>query len=395
MERTGEPAESLVAFRRSLHAHPELRFDEIATAQRIVAELKPHVDVLIDGIAGTGVLARVDGAAPGRSVVLRADIDAYPVTDAKDAEYRSQSPGVAHACGHDVHTTVAIGVLRHFAAQRPATGSVTAIFQPAEEIPFGEASGAAAMLASEPLRGLKADAVLGLHCWPQLEAGQIGLEPRIAMATKDAFSITVTGRSAHAATPATGRDAILAASTLVGVLHAAVGRRRDPQEPAAFNIGTFAGGTSQSALAEEVVLTGTLRTHHECVRQVLRSVIADAVEGTAEQFDVKTSLRWANEMPAVINDAGLVELATTTLASVASVVQLDAAPMTADDFALYSSLGPTLYPKLGVAPPGRAPSAPLHSALFDVDENCIDVGVRSMVKLCSDVLAGNTGGVER
>jgi amidohydrolase len=349
----------------------------------------------VRGVGGTGVLARVNGAAPGRTVLVRADIDAYPVADAKDVEYRSRNLGVTHACGHDVHTAVAVGVLRHFAEHRPASGSVTVIFQPAEEIPFGAVSGAATVLANEALRGMRADAVLGLHCWPQLEAGQLGLDGGIAMAAKDAFEITVTGRSVHAATPASGRDAILAAATLVGALHNAVGRRRDPQERVAFNVGTIAGGTSQSALAGEVVLTGTLRTHDESVRQRLRSVIAAAVDGSAAQFDLTASLQWANEMPAVVNDAGLVEMAAASLATVASVVRLESAPMTTDDFALYSSLGPTLYLKLGVAPPGRAPSAPLHSNMFDVDESCIAVGVRSMVQLCHDVLTCSTGGDDR
>ncbi|MBN9620911.1 MAG: amidohydrolase, partial [Actinobacteria bacterium] len=227
------PDGSLADLRRDLHAHPELRFQEVRTAQRIVDEIESSVDHVVSGICGTGVLARVDGHAPGRTVLIRADIDAYPVADDKPVAYRSRNAGVSHACGHDVHATVGVGVLRHFARNRPARGAVAVIFQPAEEIPFGAASGAASVLDSEALRGLRPDAVLGLHCWPQLEVGTIGVEQRIAMAAKDAFEITLHGHSAHAATPATGRDAILAASTLVGALHSVVARRRNPHEQVA------------------------------------------------------------------------------------------------------------------------------------------------------------------
>lgn len=380
------PDGSLIAFRRDLHAHPELRFAEQRTAQRIADEIRPYADTVSSAISGTGVLARIDGDEPGPLVLVRADIDAYPVADTKTVDYRSLNSGVAHACGHDVHATVAVGVVRHFARRRPRRGSVAVIFQPAEEIPFGGESGAAAVLAAPELGDVRPKAVIGLHCWPQLRAGEIGVEPRLAMAAKDAFEITVHGSSAHVATPAGGRDAILAAGVLVATLHAAVSRRRDPHEQAALNIGTIRGGTSQSALASEVVMSGTLRTHDETVRQTLRSVIVAVVEGVAVQFDTPVTLRWANEMPAVVNDAQLVELAREVLPAVAEVVELDLGPMTSDDFALYSALAPLLYLKLGVATPGGPPAAPLHASDFDVDERCIDIGVSALVRLTRALL---------
>ena len=386
------PDPSLIALRRDLHAHPELRFEEVRTAERIASEIESSVDTLETGVGGTGVLARVDGLRPGRTVLLRVDIDAYPVADVKDVSYRSQNPGVAHACGHDVHTVVGIGALRHFARHRPARGSVAVIFQPAEEIPFGAESGAATVLANASLRALDPLAVLGVHCWPHLEAGHIGVERRIAMAAKDAFEVTITGMSAHVATPARGRDAILAASTLVTTLHAAVARRRDPQEQVALNVGTIKGGRSQSALASEVRITGTLRTHDDSVRERLKSVITAVADGTSMQFDTPVSVRWANEMPAVVNDRDLVALARRCVPAVAQVADLDQGPMTSDDFALYSALAPSLYLKLGVAAPGLAPSAPLHSGSFDVDENCIHVGVAALTRLSLALLEQPTGG---
>lgn len=391
-EELATPDESLLALRRDLHTFPELRFNEIRTAQRIAAEIETEVDELVTGIGGTGVLARVDGLEPGPLVMVRVDIDAYPVSDLKTVSYRSRHSGVAHACGHDVHTTVGVGVLRYLARNRPRSGSVVVLFQPAEEIPFGAVSGAATVLGHEALAGLNPVAVLGIHCWPQLEAGVVGIDQRFAMGAKDAFEVTVSGRSAHAATPADGRDAILAAAAFVMTLHGGVARRRDPNELFALNVGTIAGGTSQSSLATEVNLTGTLRTHDQAVRERLRSAIAAFADGTGVQFDSTVKLRWANEMPAVINDGDLVAVAHETLQGVANVVSLDAGPLTSDDFALYATLAPTLYLKLGIAPPGLGPAAPLHSGNFDVDERSIRVGVNSLVALCLDLLARPTGG---
>ena len=304
---------SLVALRRDLHAHPELRFEEVWTAQRIASEIEPHVDELLTGIGGTGVLARIDGLEPGGHVLVRADIDAYPVPDLKDVSYRSRNAGVTHACGHDVHVSVGVGILRRFARERPRRGSVSVIFQPAEEIPFGCPSGAATVLEHPALASLRPEAVLGLHCWPQLEAGQIGIDPSIAMAAKDAFEIVVSGTSAHAATPVHGRDAILAAAFFVTTVHAAVARRRDPNELVALNIGTISGGFSQSVLAGEVRLTGTLRTRDEDVRRRLRTVISAVTDGVGTQFDTTVELRWSDQMPAVRNDGALVTLARETL----------------------------------------------------------------------------------
>jgi len=385
------PEGSLVAFRRDLHAHPELRFNEIRTAEHIAAEVSNYADSVTTGIGGTGVLARIDGDEPGDLILVRADIDAYPIADEKDVTYRSTSPRVAHACGHDVHTTIAVGVLRHFAEHRPRRGSVAVIFQPGEEIPYGAQSGAAVVLAHPAFADVRPRAVIGLHCWPQLETGTIGIESRLAMAAKDAFEITVRGASAHAATPAGGCDAILAASVLVTTLHAAVARRHDPHEQIALNVGTIHGGNSQSALASEVTLSGTLRTHDEAVRQRLRSVIMAIAEGVGVQFGTTLSLQWAESMPAVVNDAMLVELARAILPSVANVVDLTSGPMTSDDFALYSVLAPLLYLKLGVARPGHSPAPPLHSGHFDVDERCIDIGVATLARLGGALLTEPTG----
>ncbi|WP_283133639.1 M20 metallopeptidase family protein [Rhizohabitans arisaemae] len=385
MTLAGDDFDELVRLRRRLHQHPELRFTEHQTAKTLAELLSPLAPVRA-GVAGTGLVVELASQAPGPSVLIRADMDAYPVSDAKDVPYASRNPGVCHACGHDVHMTVAYGVAARLAANPPARGSVTVLFQPAEEIPFGAESGAAKVLATDALADRRFDAVLGLHCWPELPAGAIGVDRHTAMAAKDAFRIELIGRAAHAATPAQGRDAILALSTLVGLLHAAVARGRDPHELVAFNIGTIAGGASQSQVAARAEATGTLRTHDAAARARLKEIIERLARQQAAALDVGIDFTWANEMPAIRNAAELVSLAHAELPGTADVVDLPVPPLTTDDFALLGALGPSLYVKLGVA--GEGAGAPLHSGGFDVDERCLAVGTAALERLTRAVLDG-------
>ncbi|MBO4206843.1 M20 metallopeptidase family protein [Micromonospora echinofusca] len=385
MTLAGDDVDELVRLRRQLHQHPELRFTEKRTAAVLAGLLGP-LGRIRTGIAGTGLLLEIDGAAPGPAVLLRADMDAYPVQDAKQEPYASRTPGVCHACGHDVHMTVAYGVAARIAADPPARGSVAVLFQPAEEIPFGADSGAAAVLADDALRDRRFDAVLGLHCWPELPAGALGIDRATAMAAKDAFRVELLGRAAHAATPALGRDAILGLTAIVTTLHAAVARARNPQELVAFNIGTISGGASQSQVADHAEATGTLRTLDPAVRERLKTVIERVIRQQAAALDLGVRFTWANEMPAVRNAPELVALAHTALPGLVDVVDLPVPPLTTDDFALLGALGPSLYVKLGVV--GDRGGASLHSGAFDVDERCLPAGVAALERLTRAVLDG-------
>ncbi len=379
----------LVELRRDLHRHPELRFAEHRTAGILADRLERLGFGVRRGVGGTGVVGVLEAVAPGPSVILRADMDALPVTDEKDASYASRVAGVAHACGHDVHMVVVLGAAERLAARRPGAGRVGVVFQPAEERPFGEPSGAQAMLDDGLFADGAPDAILGLHCWPGLPAGTVGVDQAIAMGAKDAFAIELRGAAAHAATPSRGRDAILGMSSLVVSLHGAVSRSLDAADRVAFNIGTVSGGRSQSVLAETATLTGTLRTVDPDVRARLRAIIERVTAGTAEGFGLTHALRWADEMPPVMNDPRLVRraLASASRAGVEARILTDP-PMTADDFALLNAYAPSLYLKLGVAEPGAPEWPPLHGGSFDVDERCIGVGIRVLGDLASDLLAG-------
>jgi len=381
-----DEVEALTQLRRQLHQHPELRFEEKQTAATLQSLLGP-LGRLHTGVAGTGLVLELNSAAPGPAVLIRADMDAYPVSDAKEVPYASRTPGVCHACGHDVHMTVAYGVAARIAGDPPPAGSVTVLFQPAEEIPFGADSGAAAVLADPALADRRFDAVLGLHCWPGLPAGALGVDRTTAMAAKDAFRVELVGRAAHAATPASGRDAILGLATTVTALHAAVARAQNPDDLVAFNIGTITGGASQSQVAERAEATGTLRTHDPAARARLKQAIERVAVGQADALDLDLRFTWANEMPPVRNANRLVALADAVLPGLVDLHPLSVPPLTTDDFALLGALGPSLYVKLGVSN-GTVGGAPLHSGSFDVDERCIGVGVTVLERLTRAVLAG-------
>ncbi len=383
---TSTPAH-LRALRHDLHRHPELRFAEHRTAGILGERLGVLGYRVRTGVGGTGVVGTLDGDRPGPCLLLRADMDALPVTDRTTTDHRSENPGVSHACGHDAHMAVILGVAERLAADGIACGRVLVAFQPAEERPFGQPSGAQAMLDDGLLADDEPMAVVGVHCWPDLPAGEVGVDERIAMGAKDAFSIELRGHGAHAATPSRGRDAVLGLGALITGLHTGVGRALDATDRAAFNIGTVAAGRSQSVVADEATLTGTLRTVDPEVRSRLRRVIERVTAGIAAAHDLVADLTWADEMPPVRNDPRLVRRAIAVAEEASIPVRvLSDPPMTADDFALLAAGRPALYLKLGVREPGSADWPALHSSLFDVDDRCIGVGVRVLSGLVMDLL---------
>jgi amidohydrolase len=377
---------SLIALRRDLHRHPELRFEEIHTAALVAERLRAAGLQVNVGRARTGVVASLGSGYP--HVLVRADMDALPTQDLKAVEYKSQVVNVSHACGHDVHTTVVLGLAEHFASQPPASGRLTFVFQPAEEIPFGEASGGQEMLDTGVLDGV--DVVLGLHCWPWLPVGVVGVDRCVAMASKSAFKITVTGTGAHAATPDQGRDAILAASHIVTAIHQLLSRETRPGQRATINIGTIEGGRSQSIVPPSAEITGTIRSADDEAGPRLRIALERVVHAVGEMCSVDTSVDWKNDMPPVINNEALVNRSLKVLSAAGNVDEvrlLDEPPMTADDFALYAQQRPGLYLKLGVcAADASIGCHPLHDGRFDVDERAIGVGVSALTALVVDLL---------
>lgn len=376
----------LVEVRRGLHERPELRFEERETAGTIEDLLRPLNLSVRTGVAGTGVLADLRGESPGPTIAIRADMDALPIQDDKDVPYASRRPGVMHACGHDAHVTMALGVLSVLEPLRSVLpGTLRVVFQPAEEIPAGEKSGAREVIRDGALQNPEVEAVFGMHVWPDLPAGAVGLQRGVTMAAADSFIGEVRGESAHAGEPHKGKDAIFAASALVVGLKALLGRELRPGEPACVNVGVIGGGKSQSIVADHVELSGTLRTLGGDRRQRLLGRLRDVAEGVSRETGCSVRLDVSDSFPPVVNDPELHGRALDALrdkfgdegVSVPSEV-----PMTADDFSYYSEAAPTLYLKVGCASPD-GPVYPLHHPRFDIDERAIWTGVEA---LCSVVL---------
>ena len=374
----------LIELRRTLHANPELRFEEHESAQTLKGLLRSLEISIKPGLAQTGFLADLRGDRPGPTLAIRADMDALPIQDAKDVPYASRRSGVMHACGHDAHMTMAYGVLRVLEPlRRHLKGTLRVIFQPGEEVPAGGESGAREMIRSGALTDPEVEAVIGMHCWPALPAGVVGLQPGVTMAAADSFLVDVRGESAHAGEPHNGKDAIFAASTLVIHLKTLLGREVRPGEPATINVGMFRGGETQSIVADRVELAGTLRTLGGDARERLIRRMSEVADGVSRESGCEVDLNISDTFPPVDNDPGLYERAQNALPEVMGGDRLRVLreiPMTADDFAYYLDSVPGLYLKIGCAPPdGRA--YPLHHPRFDLDESALRAGVEALATI--------------
>ena len=387
--------EQLVAQRRDFHRHPELSNREERTAGVIAARLKAlGFDDIRTGVSGHGIVALLKGGRPGAVVAVRADMDALPIEETLDVPYRSLNPGVKHACGHDVHMTVALGtaeVLSRMRAEIP--GAVKFIFQPAEEgAPEGEQSGAAEMVRQGALENPRPLAIFGLHVTPMLPAGKIGYAPAAMLASSDSFTLRVTGRSVHAAWPHQGIDPIVVAAECVTALQTIASRRIDPLEPVVLTIGSIHGGNRSNIIAGEVRMEGTLRTHNEAVRERAISLVKEIVTGIATAHGAHAEVSWsAHSYPVTVNDTGLVNQTLPAMrrsAGAANVVQTPPV-MGAEDFSYYQKVVPGFFYWLGVGNPERGITAMLHTPGFDADESSLETGVKVMTNIVLDFLDRN------
>jgi amidohydrolase len=296
---------------------------------------------------------------------------------------------VMHACGHDAHMAIAYGVLRVLEPLRAVLpGTLRVIFQPGEEVPAGEKSGALEMIKAGALEDPEVEAIFGLHVWPELPADTVGLQPGVTMAAADTFIVEVRGESSHAGEPHKGKDAIFAASSLVVQLKALLGREIPPAEPAAINVGTIHGGASQSVVADLVELSGTLRSLGGDRRERLLQSMQRVAEGTSGTTGCSVRLNVSDSFPAVVNDPEYYERALEILLETLGsdrVRVLTDVPMTADDFAHYLQAVPAVYIKLGCAP-AEGSVYPLHHHCFDIDERVIWTGVEAVSSILLDTM---------
>jgi amidohydrolase len=381
----------LVATRRDLHAHPELSNREERTGSLVAERLRQLGLEVRYPVARTGVVGILRGGRPGRVVALRADMDALPIEEANDLPFRSQAKGVMHACGHDAHTAILLGVAELLAGLKASLpGSVVLLFQPAEEgAPVGEAGGASLMVKEGALDEPRVEAVFGLHVGGWAEAGQAAYSEGPVFASADTFTIEVDGRGVHGAEPWKGLDPIPVAAELVQALQLIVSRQVDGRQPRVLTVGRIQGGTRFNIIADKVTLEGTVRTHDAAVRAQIKQAMARTVRGVAEAHGTSASLRFYDDgNPPTVNDAALARLAIPGLRRVFGAGAVPLEPqMVAEDFPSYGQKAPYFFFLLGTRNAARGIASTNHTAAFDIDEAALPLGVRALATLAWDFLA--------
>ena len=394
----------VVAWRRDFHEHPELGNHEVRTAAKVAAHLRAlGFEDVRTGLAHTGVSGVLRGGRPGPRIALRADMDALPVTETTGlpfaskvtSTYRGQPVGVMHACGHDAHTAILMGVAQALASVREQLpGEVMVVFQPAEEGPpvAGEPFGAALMLKRGLFREFAPAAVYGLHVWSSLPVGTVGTRSGPLMAAADEWTLALTGRQTHGSKPWDGIDPITVAAQVQLGWQAILARQVDiTASPVVLTTGAIAGGVRFNIVPDRVDMTGTLRTFDPAVRA---DVIA-RMENTAEHFAAASGagaeLQVINNAPVTANDATLAAQGLASLRAAAGEAGVVEMPLltVAEDFSQYATVAPTFFWFVGSTGAGIDPkAAPAnHAPGFVLDEKALDVGVRTMLQVATDRLA--------
>jgi hippurate hydrolase len=378
----------IAAVRRDLHAHPELAFEETRTAGVVAAHLQGLGLEVHEGIARTGVVARLSAGNGSRAIGLRADMDALPLPEANDFAHRSRHAGRMHACGHDGHTAMLLGAAEALTRLRDAErfeGTVYFIFQPAEE----HEGGGRVMVEDEGLfERFPMEMVFGLHNWPGLPAGSFAVHEGPVMAGADRFEIVIRARGAHAAMPHQGTDAVLAGAALVQALQSLVSRNIDPLDAAVVSVTRFQSGHADNILPEQAVLGGTVRCFRPDLQDALEAGMRRICDGIAAAHGVGVELNFARGYPPTINAPSAAALCRETARQVAGEAQVftDRKPsMGAEDFAYLSQAVSGCYVWLGNGP-GEG-GCMLHSPRYDFNDAIIATGIRYWVRLVERTLA--------
>jgi amidohydrolase len=379
----------LVALRQQLHQHPELAFEEHETAKAVARFLQKIGLPMKTGIGRTGVVATLEGAGPGRTIGLRADMDALPIHEQTGLAFASKAPGKMHACGHDVHTVIALGVAAVLSELRAELrGRVRFVFQPAEET----LSGARAMIADGLLeQEPKMDLILGYHNWPAVQAGKVGYNAEAVMSAADAFDITLKGRDGHGAHPHLAVDALAAGAYLVSQLQSVVSREVKPNWPAVLTIGEFHAGRARNIIAGSAELKGIVRTMEPGLSEKIEAAVRRMLEGMKVGMRVDYTLDWKRMAPPLRNDRAILrELLASARAAIGAenVLELPEPSMGSEDFAWFAEHVPAAHLRIGSKIDGL--DTAIHRANYDCNELAIPVGVRVLARAALD-LARNSG----
>jgi amidohydrolase len=390
-------APQLIELRHRVHQNPELSNRETQTAELVAAHLRSLGLEARTGIAKTGVVALLKGGKPGPLIAVRADMDALPVTEETDLPFKStkrdtflgQEVGVAHACGHDIHTTSLLGVASVLSAVKAdIPGSILFIFQPAEEgPPPGEKAGAPLMLEEGLFRQYKPTAVFALHSIPELTVGQISYNSGPTMAAVDQFRIKIKGKQAHGAAPNLAIDPIVVGAEAVMALQTIRSRNLSPLEPSVITVGIFRGGERFNIIPGEVMLEGTVRTYNAEVRATVERRMREILDGITRANGASFELDYQKNAPATVNNPALTQQVKPLLERIAGAgnVKIGEPAMAGEDFAYFAEEVPGFYYRLGTLKPGTA-SGGLHTPTFRGDDGAVPVGIRVMSRLLVDYL---------
>ncbi|MEI6434661.1 MAG: M20 family metallopeptidase [Bacteroidota bacterium] len=377
----------IVAVRRHFHQHPELSCEEFKTAEYICQKLGEYGIPFKAGVAETGVVGLIRGRnADKKRLALRADMDALPIVEMNQVEYKSVFPGKMHACGHDVHIASLLGAAKILNTLKDQfEGTVKLIFQPSEETYPG---GAIRMIGEGVLDDPAPEVVIAQHVINTLDVGKAGFKPGAYMASTDEFFITVKGKGGHAATPAQVIDPILIASHIVIALQQIVSRNADPVIPTVVSIGKIIGEGRTNVIPDEVKMEGTVRTYDESWRKDVHQRIARIATGIAESMNASCEVRISHGYPFLNNDPELTaKLHHLTIEYLGKDnVTLLPQRMTAEDFAYFAELVPSCLYRLGIANEAKGIVSNLHTSTFDVDENCLKTGMGLMAWLAFSLL---------
>lgn len=372
--------ETYRSVRHHLHAHPELSYKEFNTSQFIQNHLQ-SLGIPFKVMAETGVVALIEGKKSNRVIALRADIDALPIQEENNTAYASKIPGVMHACGHDVHTTILLGAAKILHdTKQDWEGTVKLIFQPGEEKNPG---GASILIKEGVLENPAPTAIIGLHVHPILETGKLSFRTGKAMASADEIYVTVKGKGGHAATPHLTADTVLAASELVVALQKVVSRDRDPLSPSVLSICAINGGFTTNVIPAEVKLMGTFRAMDESWRFNAHKRMQEVAEGIATSSGAEIDFKIDVGYPAVHNDPAITQRARSIAISTVgeSNVEEGELRMGAEDFGYYSQKIAGCFFRLGTGNKQKNIVSGVHTPSFDIDEDAIEIGMRMMATL--------------
>jgi amidohydrolase len=376
-------AEEIVSDRRIIHASPELKYQETKTAALVEARLSDLGIEHRGGVGGTGVIGLVRGGRPGRTVLLRADMDALPITEESDAPYVSRNVGVMHACGHDAHTAMLLGAARILQKRRSELGgTVKLMFQPAEE----GGAGAVKMINEGLLENPPVDAAFAIHTGHDFQTGSMVARAGPLLAGSNSFTITVTGRGGHASRPHTTVDPVVVASQIVVALQTLVSREVEPGVPAVITLGALLAGTTFNVIPDRAQILGTIRTYDAGVMEQLEARIETVAKGVASALRAEAKVEIHMHYPPTINNEAMVELAGGALRRLNLDVVQGAPIMGAEDFSFVLQRVPGAMLMLGVRDPSWTQPKPAHTAQFDLDEDALPLGTAAYIAMALEFL---------